>query len=414
MPTVVFSRFGTIWIAVALALRLGFVFMIGDRPLQTDEFGYHAMGIHLARHGVIGEKGQPGVAPPVPAAFFGAFFKIEDRLAWPRLGQAILSAVTAGLIGLMVADLTGSATAGRLALALAAIYPFFIYYSAALMSETLYLAFTVPGLWLLASSMTTGAGPIRPGAAGLLLALAALTRAEAAPIAFLMWIGGAAACAGRRWRWKALSAAVLCWSIPLGLWGLRNQKVTGHFLLDNHGGNTLLHGTMFFDLNEVDTELTVDALKRQPFYAEGEALDEVSRDRLYQRQALRFMRDNPGTILRQWARKFVNFWRFYPRLDKPFLQTTHSRPDAGLGKSPLVAVSLLFEPALILLGLAGLWALRGRWTSLWPLWAFGLATMAIHVVSVSQMRYRLALMPALMLGACFWLSRRLGLNPPPR
>ena len=71
----------------------------------------------------------------------------------------------------------------------------------------------------------------------------------------------------------------------------------------------------------------------------------------------------------------------------------------------LAGVSLLVEPALILGGLAGLWGLRRRWETLLPLPLFLLGTMGIHVIVVSQMRYRLPVMPILILGLASLLAR---------
>jgi len=68
--------------------------------------------------------------------------------------------------------MTGSKSAGRLALAISAIYPFFIYYSGMLMSEPLYLLFVTGGLWALCASIKKRRSPLcRIG--GFLLALAA-------------------------------------------------------------------------------------------------------------------------------------------------------------------------------------------------------------------------------------------------
>jgi len=59
----------------------------------------------------------------------------------------------------------------------------------------------------------------------------------------------------------------------------------------------------------------------------------------------------------------------------------------------LVAISLVFEPWLILLGLIGLWRLKDKIVEIFPIYLFILGTMGIHMVSVSQMRYRLPIMP---------------------
>lgn len=396
-----FGTPGWIWLLLAAVLRLAFVLKAGGRFHQIDESGFDAIAWNLARTGTLSAGGPPVTAPPVPVAFFALCYRLCGHgLLYPRLAQALVSAGTAGLVGRMTARLSGSSAAGRLALIAAALYPFFIYYSGMVLSETLYLAALVPGLWWLCESLQDrGASWWRPAAGGLALAAAALCRAEAMPVAAVIWAAGLGACLLGRWRWRACLAAVLAWSLPLAAWCGRNRMAAGSFALDLHGGVTLLHGTLLFDDNEIDTSVAMAALEKQPFYQGSLALPPAQRDRLYLRQGLAFMRDNPGRVARQWARKFVSFWRFYPRTDKAYHESARSHPGAGLGRGALVAVSLACEPALIVFGLWGLWGLRRRWGELFPLALFLLGTMAVHVISVSQMRYRLPIMPLLILGA---------------
>ena len=218
------------------------------------------------------------------------------------------------------------------------------------------------------------------------------------PIAVLLWLAGLVAWLLGRWSGRALCAAVLAWALPLTAWCARNRAAVGSFALDLHGGITMLHGTLLFDENEKDTAMAMAAVEKMSFYQQSLSVPMPERDRLYLRQSLSFMRENPGRVARQWRRKFVNFWRFYPRTDKTYLEASYSHPSAGLSRAALVAVSLACEPALIIGGFWGLWGLRRRWRELYPLGFFLLGTMAIHVVSVSQMRYRLAVMPILILG----------------
>ena len=78
-----------------------------------------------------------------------------------------------------------------------------------------------------------------------------------------------------------------------------------------------------------------------------------------------------------------------------------------MSRNLLVAASLAFEPLLILGGFWGLWLLRDRAATLFPIPLFILGTMGIHILVVSQMRYRLPVMPFLILGAAFAAARRL-------
>lgn len=388
------------WAALALLLRLAFTLKLGSRFYQLDEMGFDAPAWNLALNGVIGQGARAAVVPPVPAAFFGAVYALFGHdMLYPRLAQAFLGTATAWCLGRMTAELTGSQRAGRLALAVSAVYPFFIYYNGILMAETLYLFFLVPGLWWLSSAREAVAW--RPAAAGCCLALAGLCRVEGVFIAGLIWAAAFPACLLGRRRWRDFVLALLCWSLPLLGWAQRNRLLTGEFTLDSHGGVTLLHGTMVYEIDQSKaTAEAMKALEAMPFYAAVQDLSPAERDRAYRKAALDFMLANPGATLRQWGRKLVSFWRFYPRTDNAYYESAHSKPGAGLGRAALVAISLLFEPWLILGGLAGLWSLRRRWAELYPLGLFLLGTMGVHVLVVSMMRYRLPIMPLLIFGFC--------------
>lgn len=386
------------WLGLALVLRVVFALWLRDGYYQTDELGFVGGAKRFAATGLF-------ASPPIPMAFFGIFFRFSERLLWPRLGQALVGTLTAWLIGRMTLSLTGSRRAGTLALVIASVYPFFIYYGGVLMSETLYVSVSVAGLWALCSSLVDGGLGLRTAAwAGVLLALAALCRAECAPITAVLWVVGAVACSAGRWRWKALLTAASCWLLILGLWCARNRAVGGRFSLDDHGGMALIHGTVLFDANEIDTGVAMREFEGTELYRRAMALDPASRDRLYIKTGLDYMKAHPGRTLKQWGRKAVNFWRFYPRLDKRYDDNPYNNPNAGFGRRALAGVSLLVEPVLILGGLAGLWGLRRRWETLLPLPLFLLGTMALHVIVVSQMRYRLPVMPVLILGLASLLA----------
>ena len=276
------------------------------------------------------------------------------------------------------------------------------YYAGLLMTETLYLALLTAGTWLACRCLRRESGWNAFGA-GVLFALAGLTRTEAVPIALGIW-GLMLLLGARR---KSLALAVLFWALPLGGWLCRNHGVVGAFTLDTHGGVTLLHGTMFFDLDQIDTSASQQAIDLHPALSRAKHLEELDKDRFYRRAAVEFMRENPGAAARQWIHKAVNFWRFYPRMDKVYPDIATAKPDLGVSRWGMVLLSLLFEPALICLGLWGAWRLRAMARTLWPFYWVVLATFAVHVLVVSQMRYRLPVTPALMLFACVWLDKAL-------
>ena len=388
------------WLALAFALRAGFALKVGGRMMQIDEHALNDAAWTLLNTGRLGDSH----VLPVAASFFAIFFIPGHYPVLPRLAQGVVSTATAWALGRLTRESTGSENAGRLALAVSAVYPFFVYYSAALMSETLYVACLVAGVWQLWRGLA-GDRLRNAAAAGFWLGLAALARPEGAYIWAVIWLLGAFAVCSGRWPARSWALAVACWALPLALWCAHNKATLGRFALDSHGGVTLLHGSMFFELNEQDTALAMAAMEKVPWYQEADRLPPFERDDALRARAFTFMRQNPGVVLRQWAAKFVSFWRFYPRTDKTFIENQASNPGAGASRRLLAAASLAFEPWLILLGCLGLARLALRDGRFWPLPLFILGTMGIHMISVSQMRYRLPAMPWLILGACWLISQ---------
>jgi len=399
----------SVWVGVAVLIRLAFVFFLGERTYQADETGYDKLASTLAQTGVLGKGSGPEVTSPgAPVIYAAAYAAFGHHLSAARAFGAVLSGATAWLIGQTAKELTGSKRVGLIALAAAAVYPFFVYYSGLIMSETPYLFFTATATWLLVRAIKTGGDSWKTmAAAGVALAAASLTRTEAAALAVGLFLClGGLALAGR-FRGPALAAAVLAWSLPLGLWAQRNHGVIGVRTLDIHGGITLLDGIVFFDLNEIDTTFSRQALRNSEIGRRAEGLSELEKDRLFRDHAIAFIRNDPKTFLRQCLHKSFNFWRLYPRLDKEYPDTATARPDAGLGRRAMAAISLFSESTLLLLGAIGAWRLRARWQESLPLYGAVLGTFLVHAIIISQMRYRLPVMPAMIVFAAFGLHRLL-------
>jgi 4-amino-4-deoxy-L-arabinose transferase-like glycosyltransferase len=380
------------WLGLALLLRLAFALKLGSRFHQIDESGFHDFAAAVAAQGPFH---VPQTFPAIPVLFFAAFFALSgtDHLLWPRLAQAFVGVAAVWATGRLTEELSGSERAGRFALILSSFYPFFVYYSEMVLSETTYVAAVALALLLLTRCLRErGESLRRCAAAGLLLGVAALCRTEALPIAAVMLALGLIPVVRRRLPAKAWACVAAGWLCLPVLWMARNRALVGSWTLDEHGGITLLHGTMLLDYNEQDTSVAMAELEKTDLWKQGQALPPAERDKLFTHAAFRFMRDNPGVTL----------------VDKIYTETERSHPGAGLGRWGLVIISLLFEPWLIVLGLWGLAKLaKERPLELSPAWLFLLGTMGIHMIVVSQMRYRLPIMPLLIAGACSLIATRL-------
>ncbi len=168
-------------------------------------------------------------------------------------------------------------------------------------------------------------------------------------------------------------------------WGLRNQRVTGEFIL-----TTLWMGPSLYD--GLNPQATGDS--DMSFYdwdnLLGQGWSEAEVNRHYRDAAWAFVRAQPRRALELALFKLWRYW-------KPW-------PNAEQFRNPLVtaAVTASFLP-LLLLAVWGGWSVRQRvWTLLLtagPIVYFA----AVHAVFVSSLRYRLpAEYPLLVLSAVGW------------
>ncbi len=190
-----------------------------------------------------------------------------------------------------------------------------------------------------------------------------------------------------------LGGVVLAASLFLSLlpWGLRNQQVTGHFVL-----TTLWMGPSLYDGLRPGANGDSD----MRFFDEERVLDRMSEYEMndhYKQRAIEFAKTNPAETLRLMVLKFWRFWKPWPNADQfqnPVLQ---------------LAVALFFVNLVF-------WSIRGGYAIRYsPEFVF-LCTLpivyftALHLLFVSSLRYRLPVEYPLTIlagiGIACWLNTR--------
>lgn len=379
----------------ALAVRLGFALSLGSRVVQPDEGVYLNLARNLHEKRVFGLEGVPTAdRPPALPFLVAAVYEVAGpRIPAARVMNALLGALAVWLIHGFASAAFGRRE-GLIAAAVAAVYPFFVYWSGVVMTETLTVCLVLGACWASDRLLKSPSARLA-AAAGLLWGLAALTRTQNLAFPFLAapWL-----LRGPEKRARALAAAAFlaAAAAPAALWSARNKAVLGSGSLDTHSGYTLIIRTMFYDQDNVDTSVAAEALARTEIYREAMKLPPDERDRAFMRASLRFIRDNPLTYLRNCGRNFVQLWRFYPRLDKTVYE---KGPFLGGGRGRFAFLSLLTEPALIALGAAGLWLAASRGLPVFLPALFIAYTTAVHSLVIAQMRYRLPMMPFVIIFA---------------
>lgn len=176
-------------------------------------------------------------------------------------------------------------------------------------------------------------------------------------------------------------------------WGLRNHRVTGHFVL-----TTLWAGPSLYDGLRPDATGDSDMTFYDRDNLQAQGMSEYEVDRHYRREAWEFVRESPGRALQLGFIKLGRYWSPVPNAEQ--FSSWPVRAATAVSFVPLAALALI-----------GAWRMRReRWVlalTLGPILYF----CALHMVFVSSLRYRLPAEYALLVLAAvgvdsIWRWRR--------
>jgi 4-amino-4-deoxy-L-arabinose transferase-like glycosyltransferase len=134
---------------LALVLRIGWVLNSPHYTLCCDAGDYDNYAVTLATTHSFPQQwafgGPTAFRPPLYPLALGALYWVgglahsADRVEVARLVQALLGAITAGLVGLLAYELFRRRRVALLALAISAVYLPFIFYGESILTEPLFL-----------------------------------------------------------------------------------------------------------------------------------------------------------------------------------------------------------------------------------------------------------------------------------
>lgn len=386
-------------LAVAGILRVSHWLLVRDEPffaqLVMDSWEFDGWGTRILKGDWLGREiyFQPPLYPYLLALIYAVW---GHSLTAVYLLQIAFS--LAGIYALFRAGrLYLGESYGLVAAGLAALYSAFIFYDVQILKESLAVNLVCFLLWALAAARVRHRLGIWIGA-GLLTGLIALLRENmliVLPVLVLLILLDSDA-RGRRLR----NAAALVGGCLLVLFpvALRNGIVGGVFLPTTYQG-----GINFYIGNNPTATGWYQSIvpgKQMPEYEKREPIRIASLDvgrplspaessRYWMAKSLRWAREHPGDFLRLQAAKTAMFWEWYERPDTVDYYYVRSR-------SFILGLPLVEFGAVSILALAGLILARRRLKILAPVWVFILAWMGSTVIFFLFSRYRLPVIPALL------------------
>lgn len=396
-------------VVLAIAVRVVVALYLGDRVEAVsgaaDQVSYDALAVRvLDGHGFsFAQPWYPFTPAGEPTAHWSYLYTLYLAAVYAlaghhplvaRLVQALLSGAGCWLICRIGRKLFDERV-GLAAAGLTAAYAYFIFFNAALMTQTFYI------LALLAALSTALDLADRPARAawlrlGAFLGIGALLRQTLllyAPFLFA-WIAWASR---ENVRWRDALAAIAVLALCVLPWTFYNYRTFGDFLLLNSNGGFFLYSS-----NHPSQGTSFDPTYAAPLPEHLRALPEPAIDRALYREAIGFIVAEPGRFLRLTFSRVPHYFWLLPS-----------------GRSSLASnLARLFSFTLVLpFMIWGIVLSRRRWRSCLPLYLYVAVDTALHLTSWAAPRYRLPSDAVLMVFAGLALADiagRFGFGNAPR
>lgn len=402
-------------ILVAVLLRVAAAFYLGDQvvnlPGTQDQVSYDMLAQQVrSGHGfTVAEAWWPATRAGEPTAHWSYMYTLYLTAVYglfghhpliARLIQAVLTGILMPWLAFRLGRRYFGSTTGLMAAGLTAVYIYFVYYSATLMTETFYI---IAILWTLDVAGQLGQAPeisssegsthrIEWLTLGLALAITVLLRQVFVlfiPVLFawLLW---------RSYRHNArpvsfmigtLVGATAVLILSIVPWTIRNYHAFDDFVLLNTNagfaffwGNHPIHGYNFISILPGDGPSYQDLIP-----AELRGLNEAEMDRALLKRGLSFILEDPARYLVLSLSRIKDYFKFWPSAESSLISN----------------ISRVFS-----FGLLGLFMLLGLFysvrryspdTSL--LYLFMVTYTGIHLLTWALIRYRLPVDAILILFA---------------
>ncbi len=376
-------------IAVSVLARVLTAFAMGDtvvpQPGIWDQVSYDRLAQRLvAGFGFsFAEASWPYARANEPTAFWSFLYTaylaahyllFGHHALVPRLVQAVSAGILLPLGMYRLGRRTIGERVGLWAAGLSAVYLYFIYYSAALMTEIFTIVAVV---WSLVLWLALAERPTWPRwlALGALIGLAALLRQVTLLVVpvLALWL---------LWRRReartlaGLALAALVALVALLPVTLRNWRTYHRLVLVNTNSgfaffwaNHPIHGTDFQDILPDDGPAYQDLIPPELRHLDEAALNDALMARGWQ-----FVRQDPARYFLLSASRLEDYFKFWPSAESSRMSNLARTLSFGL---------------LLPLMLGGLYLSRERWRACLPLYLFAGTYVMIHLLSWALIRYRL-------------------------
>jgi len=286
-----------------LFLRLGYVFFVGADPIFPDEYRFLEEAESILAGTGLQANGRYGHDMPLTALLIaGVLFISGGSTLAVKIFFGFLSTITIFLVGRFAFVLSRDNQSAMLAAGICAVYPFFIFYSSLILSETIFLFLFVLFLSLLFDKDSSGISQ------GISAGLVHLTK----PIFFyffpVIWL----------WQYffqkipaRRIVIIALIMGVVVSPWAIRNFLIFDELVI-----NTASSGHILWEGNNPwnDTGGVSGSFQNSDAWLNvvPDGLTELEEDQWKKNQAITFVTGNPVVFMENGIRKFLRLWSLWP------------------------------------------------------------------------------------------------------
>ena len=411
-------------IAVAVLLRVGAALYLGntvtDLPGTFDQLSYDMLArqVLAGRGFTVADDWWPLTPAGAPTAHWSYLYTlylagVYGLFGYQPLLARLIQAAAAGVLMPWLVYRLGrrhfNPQVAFFAALLSAVYIYFFYYAATLMTETFYI---LSILWIL--DLSGGLG-LRPAPAGwkwlwLGLALSVAVLLRQVFLLFIPFLSGWLLWQSYRHRVRPLRhmlalllAAGAIVILSIAPWTARNYRAFHTFVLLNTNagfaffwGNHPIHGYNFISILPSDGPSYQDLIP-----PELRALNEAELDRALLKRALDIIRADPVRYAVLSVSRLKDYFKFWPSADSRLISNLSRVFSFGILLPPMIYGLMYSTRRQTFSGLSLLYLFMGVYTG-------------IHLLSWALIRYRLPVDAVLLLFAAValadglrWLRRRI-------
>ena len=357
-----------------LFLRLGYVFFVGADPIFPDEYRFLEEAESILAGTGLQANGRYGHDMPLTALLIAGVLFISGGSALAvKIFFGFLSTITIFLVGRFAFVLSRDNQSAMLAAGICAVYPFFIFYSSLILSETLFLFVFILFLSLLFDKDSSGVSQ------GIWAGLMHLTK----PIFFyffpVIWL----------WQYffqkmpvRKIFTIALIMGILVSPWVIRNFLIFDELVI-----NTASSGHILWEGNNPwnDTGGVSGTFQNSDAWLNvvPDGLTELEEDQWKKDQAVTFIWENPAVFLETAEKKFLLLWNLWPN-------------SVDYQNWVYKVMSVFSFGPILLFSLIGIWVLKENRREIALMVGLAGYITLLHVVTLGSIRYRLPLEPIMI------------------